>query len=284
MAVLGSDNITHSGNFKINVNSADRVTIDSSGRLLVGTTTNFDSSTTLQIKSNQSVSPGSLDIQASFTSITTDQNLARIRFFDYGHRASITCQSDGASSSSSDVPGRLVFSTTSDGSASPTEACRITSDKYLRMAAGTGGIQFDGDTAAANALNDYEEGSMAVVWYNSPANTIGWNENRYVKVGNVVTVTCCFLNNTIGNFTFTANTWFNFPTLPFAIFGQNSAASAAVITHGTSKDFATKITEARVALVDISGNRIAFNANFTVSSFANFQATRTTLVLTYRVA
>jgi hypothetical protein len=39
MAVLGSDNISHSGNFKINVNSADRVVVDTTGRLLVGTST-----------------------------------------------------------------------------------------------------------------------------------------------------------------------------------------------------------------------------------------------------
>ena len=39
MAVLGSDNITHSAAFKFNINSADRVTIDSSGRLLVNATT-----------------------------------------------------------------------------------------------------------------------------------------------------------------------------------------------------------------------------------------------------
>jgi hypothetical protein len=38
-----------------------------------------------------------------------------------------------------------------------TERMRITSDGYLRMAGG--GIQFNGDTAAANALDDYEEGT-----------------------------------------------------------------------------------------------------------------------------
>jgi hypothetical protein len=53
-----------------------------------------------------------------------------------------------------------VFSTTADGSASPTEQLRITSDRYVRLASGTGGIQFNGDTAAANALDDYEEGTF----------------------------------------------------------------------------------------------------------------------------
>jgi hypothetical protein len=40
-----------------------------------------------------------------------------------------------------------------------TERLRITSNGYARLASGTGGIQFNGDTAAANALDDYEEGT-----------------------------------------------------------------------------------------------------------------------------
>jgi hypothetical protein len=41
MAVLGSDNLSHSTTFKFNIDSADRVTIDSSGRLLVNTNTAY---------------------------------------------------------------------------------------------------------------------------------------------------------------------------------------------------------------------------------------------------
>jgi hypothetical protein len=40
--------------------------------------------------------------------------------------------------------------------ANNTEKARITTDGYLRLAGG--GIQFNGDTLAANALDDYEEG------------------------------------------------------------------------------------------------------------------------------
>jgi hypothetical protein len=68
-------------------------------------------------------------------------------------------------------------------------------DRYLRFIAGdteklrilpTGGITFNGDTAAANALDDYEEGT----W--TPANqwiTLTNNATaRYIKIGNQVTV------------------------------------------------------------------------------------------------
>ena len=40
------------------------------------------------------------------------------------------------------------------------ERLRITSDGYVRLASGTGGIQFSGDVAAANSLDDYEEGTF----------------------------------------------------------------------------------------------------------------------------
>jgi hypothetical protein len=41
MAVLGSDNISHSGDFKINVNSADRVTITTTGKIQASAGTNW---------------------------------------------------------------------------------------------------------------------------------------------------------------------------------------------------------------------------------------------------
>jgi hypothetical protein len=89
-----------------------------------------------------------------------------------------------------DMPGRLVFSTTADGASSPTERMRITSDAYVRLAAGTGGIQFNGDTAAANALDDYEEGTWtpnqgAGLTVVGTFSSVG----RYTKVGNLVYVT-----------------------------------------------------------------------------------------------
>jgi hypothetical protein len=89
------------------------------------------------------------------------------------------------------MPGRLVFSVTADGSASPTEALRITNDRYVRLASGSGGIQFNGDTAAANALDDYEEGTFTPVI--EGATTVGTGtytiqNGEYVKVGRQVHV------------------------------------------------------------------------------------------------
>jgi hypothetical protein len=69
----------------------------------------------------------------------------------------------------------------------------LTSDAYLRMASGSGGIQFNGDTAAANALDDYEEGTwtpeVANVGGTVTGRTYSAQTGTYTKIGNIVTVT-----------------------------------------------------------------------------------------------
>jgi hypothetical protein len=63
---------------------------------------------------------------------------------------------------------------------------QVTASRYLRMAASTGGIQFNGDTAAANALDDYEEGTFTPTASSGiTINTI--NNATYTKIGNTVT-------------------------------------------------------------------------------------------------
>jgi hypothetical protein len=89
------------------------------------------------------------------------------------------------------------------GNTSGTSFVRFTNTgKYLRMEGSTGGIQFGGDTAAANALNDYEEGTWTPTIAGGggdptyvSGNRVGW----YTKVGRVVTITwfISFFKNTL---------------------------------------------------------------------------------------
>jgi hypothetical protein len=76
--------------------------------------------------------------------------------------------------------GNIVFKTGD----TPTEK--------LRILAG-GGITFNGDTAAANALDDYEEGTFTVAASPNGSGTItlasGFNTWSYTKIGRKVTVT-----------------------------------------------------------------------------------------------
>ena len=77
---------------------------------------------------------------------------------------------------------------TNIASTAPEERVRITSNGYLRLA--DKGIQFNGDTAAANALDDYEEGTWTpeFIALSGTMQTVnyGGRVGKYTKIGNVV--------------------------------------------------------------------------------------------------
>ena len=101
------------------------------------------------------------------------------------------------------------------------ERTRIDSSGYLRLSIDSPGIQFGGDTAATNALDDYEEGTYTVQLFdaitggNASATTA---TGHYTKVGRLVTLSISINNfSTVG---MTGTNAIHF-SLPFA-----SAASA----------------------------------------------------------
>jgi len=87
--------------------------------------------------------------------------------------------------------GGMVF-LTSPSNAAQTEKMRIAANGgYLRLSVNSGGLQFNGDTAAANALDDYEEGTwtMGVSFGgNAVGVTTSSNTGTYTKIGRQVTV------------------------------------------------------------------------------------------------
>ena len=96
------------------------------------------------------------------------------------------------SNAGNDSGGNLVFLTKTEASF-VSERMRLTSDaaSFLRMASGTGGIQFNGDTAAANALDDYEEGTWTPAIIGSTTAGTGTYSGRsgtYTKIGRMVYV------------------------------------------------------------------------------------------------
>ena len=176
-----TDKIIHGGdtNTAIRFPAADTVTvetagserarIDSSGRLLVGTssarsnlgsttpllqaetaTTSSSASASLSLVNNQGAggAPPAINLgltrSASIggtTKVESTDELGLINFlgsdgtnFIPGARISSTV--DGTTGTN-DMPGRLVFSTTADGASSPTERMRIGNDGYNRIFAGS---------------------------------------------------------------------------------------------------------------------------------------------------
>ena len=134
----GSDNIifNRSG---ASASSVETARIDSSGRLLVGTSTAFDQSAPLQVNSSTGESANlyvfgadnsRLNIGSARGSVASPSTLNSVDtiggIYFRGHDgtsfktgAQIQAQIDGITPSS-DLPSRLVFSTTADGASSPT--------------------------------------------------------------------------------------------------------------------------------------------------------------------
>ena len=125
-----------SGYRRFFTDGAERARIDSSGRLLVGTSSTSQAATIL-IQGNSSVGTtgaGILKLARGEATPTSGLNIGELRFTDSGHTsaATIECQRDGGTwTSGSSQPTRLAFSTTADGAASPTEAMRIDNQRNI---------------------------------------------------------------------------------------------------------------------------------------------------------
>jgi hypothetical protein len=127
------------------------VNIDTSGRLLIGTSSTFDQGATLQVNSstgysanlyvfgadNSQVNIGSArGTVASPSTLNSTDTIGGVYFRGYDGTsfktgAQILAQIDDTTPSN-DLPTRLVFYTTADGASSPTERMRITSKGYLK--------------------------------------------------------------------------------------------------------------------------------------------------------
>ena len=151
---------------------ADQVAISTNGtqRLVVAANGNVGVGTAPQVPLD--VASNTSGYAAVFRGRSAD-NTSSVRF----------TSNDYAALYASFEAGPTYLATTVNGS----EKLRITSDAYVRLASGTGGIQFGGDTAAANALDDYEEGTW--VPNAGPGVTVSGtfsSVGRYTKIGRVV--------------------------------------------------------------------------------------------------
>jgi len=152
--------------------SADAITVDSGGNVGINATpeawSGFDA---LEVNEASIVSSGSGD--AFFTANAYYDGAWKYK--DAGVARNIYMNSDG-----------IVFRTAPSGSADGA----ITWTECGRWREG-GGLTFNGDTAAANGLDDYEEGTWTPV-IKSGTNTISYSGGnqvfRYTKIGRKVTV------------------------------------------------------------------------------------------------
>jgi hypothetical protein len=171
-------------------NGSDRVTIDSSGQVGIGTTSpsaqfhvindTHDGIAAKFVNSNAGNSGADIHLIKDSSSPADSDNIGVIKFLandDGGTErnfASITAVTEDASAGSSD--GSLRFGIR--GNASTNELMRITSS----------GLHIGG-TGSANALDDYEEGTFNFTLEADGSNpTVAYNERggSYTKIGNRV--------------------------------------------------------------------------------------------------
>ena len=185
-AGTGIFELTGSNQFKFISNSSDRVVIDSSGRLLVGSSTDLsggDADARLQV--NGDAGAQVLLSRQDFGALTAGTLIGEVVFRSQASGVSetsalIKCEAD-ATQGSGDKPGRLVFSTTADGAATPTERMRVRADGIILMnttstnPATTVGHQFTpsgqyfgsvaDSTSATNTLHAYSTSAAAYRFY-----------------------------------------------------------------------------------------------------------------------
>ena len=136
---IGADSSTHGQlvfHTSTTTSALERARIDSSGRLLVGTSSSSaDTLFRVQGKQSSSASNGVVQIARGQTNPASDNGLGSIQFTDVAGSvgASITAETE-LNWGASDYPSRLVFFTTADNAASPTERLRITSAGVLQVA------------------------------------------------------------------------------------------------------------------------------------------------------
>ena len=235
---------------KFITNNNERMRIDSSGRLLVG----LSSSTGLSSNALLSVDSGS-------------SSAVRVNLINSGSSA---VESTQLGSQNNDI----FFN--------------ANSSEKMRILSG-GGITFNGDTATANALDDYEEGTWTPEISGTSGGSFtaaGNNYGRYVKVGTMVVVSATihwsaasysgsaqitglpFLSNTNSNYRAAGST-------P----GQNSGFYAT----GSYKDIRFAIDGNKTfAFVVMADDTITSGANYSHTPSLNSAGTIYGFTLTYQ--
>ena len=212
---------------KLVTGGSARATVDSTGQLLVGTSTSPAgvggygrlSPLVVQGYTGGSTAGGYMSLQRGETAsgISSNDEIGILNFneSDGFTFAQIRCFADGTAGSS-DYPGRLSFYTTADAASGPTERIRIDSSGTLKLVS-SGGIDFSGIQTNASGmtsetLDSYEEGSWTPAL--SAGGTITTLQHAtYTKIGRLVNVSWYWSASSLG----TGTEEYRISGLPFPV-------------------------------------------------------------------
>jgi hypothetical protein len=157
---------------------SERARIDSSGRLLVGTSSSSGLiRAAFQANTGNSAGAGVVHLQRgeAAAAITVDEILGSLRGTDNADNigAEINFVAD-ATWGSGDYPGRLVFSTTADGASSPTERMRITQSGHTSLIA-SNNVFYVGSSGTAGTAETIYQGAHSATIGTSFSGTVSFS-------------------------------------------------------------------------------------------------------------
>jgi hypothetical protein len=203
---------------------------------------------------------------AAPTIVQDNDNLATISFaggdgVDLALAARISVEVDGTPGSN-DMPGRMVFLTTPDGSQTPVEAMRINNAQNVTVSAGNlvigtsgKGIDFSATpgTGTSELLDDYEEGTWTPTDQSGAGLTFTGASGDYTIVGNMVKAAFSV------TYPSTASGAQNFISLPVSSNG-GGGVYISYTTYGSAICGYIDGTNTRFVISDFAGNSLT-NAN-----------------------
>jgi hypothetical protein len=129
------------------LNGSEKARLDTSGRLLVGTSSSSAEAIFI-VQGGTTASGGAMNIQRSVTTASAGSTIGFISFTNSSNNvgATISADGDGTWSAGTSHPTLLKFSTTADGASSPTERMRITNTGNIRIGQTTTDTPGNGNT------------------------------------------------------------------------------------------------------------------------------------------
>jgi len=194
--------------FTVETAGSEAVRVDSSGRLVIGSSgrtagdvnaqlqvegTSFATSS-LNLISNAGASAGNVShitlaksrgsADGSNTIVADGDNLGSIQFAgadgtDINSTAALISAAVDGTPGSNDMPGRLMFHTTSDGASSPTERLRIDSSGQLLVGRVAATTQGGGSKIQTNSLSIEVASDVTGAYFNRTDSSAAWVAMRF---------------------------------------------------------------------------------------------------------